>query len=780
MTISVKNRILLLGMIPLAIALWFIGLVIVDDYNLMNSLKKMEPATQLNIKIGAYIHEVQKERGATGIFLGSKGTKFRSQLTQQRTLTDQKWATLSSYIKTQDKSSYTPEFEQILNNSIQLALAIPALRKDIDSLSISASKALEQYTRHNSQWLDVVQATAELTENVDVSHIRLTYASFSRGKERAGIERAILSSIFSDNVLTSEALKKATHLVAEQRTYFSFFRALASPEQLHFYQQKMSSPIVQKVQDMRDKLIKKIDNLEKNSLTFQLYGAIGYGGAIHQFKNYVLRGKEKYYTGFIASYEKILSVIAQLEKVKNLTPEGRQALATIKSVFAQYRTAINHVKRLVDEGESIADIDSMVSISDKPAVEGLHRLVKDSSLGNFGVDPEQWFKTITGKINLLKEVDDFISHDMAVTGQQLADQVQTHFYTLLALTVLVIMVVGWGVFYVARGIIGPLEKSVEFAQAIANNDLSRKLAIDQADEVGDLARALNSMADNLVQMVSQLASNSSNLNNYSQQMKNSSEDVSMSIDQQSHKTTEALAVAQTVVADAEHVAIMSTDAARSAAEAGETASQGGQVVTQAITSIQAIADIVNNSASSVVELNKLGENISSIINVIEGIAEQTNLLALNAAIEAARAGEQGRGFAVVADEVRQLAQRTAEATHEVATSIKSIQENTHQVSQQMLTGTESAARSVELAGQASNALNEIVSQSAKVADMIDSIAGASGKQVEEIGQISQNIQAIDELASQSMNAVRQSALVAVELEGSAKELDEQISLFKLA
>ncbi len=181
-------------------------------------------------------------------------------------------------------------------------------------------------------------------------------------------------------------------------------------------------------------------------------------------------------------------------------------------------------------------------------------------------------------------------------------------------------------------------------------------------------------------------------------MKHSSNEVSQSMEKQSHKTNETLQVAQGGVSDAERVADMSTEAAQSDAQAGQTASEGGEVVNKAITSIREIADIVNHSADSVAELNTLGENIGGIISVIEGIAEQTNLLALNAAIEVARAGEQGRGFAVVADEVRQLAQRTAEATHEVAESIKSIQENTQQVSQQMQTGTERAAHSVEMAG----------------------------------------------------------------------------------
>lgn len=779
MSLSVKSRILLLGMLPLLIALWFMGLVIVDDFQLMRSLKQVEPATYLNTHIASYIHEVQKERGATGVFLSSEGKKFQSELNQQRHLTDKAWQSLEQFISDHDITE-NKVFNQQMEQAIALARGISALRQKIDSLSISLNDTLEQYTKHNQKWLELTQKTAELTENVEISQMRLGYASFAKGKERAGIERAIISSIFGKDLLSSVALKKVTHLIAEEHTYFNFFKALATPEELQFYQQKLSGSVTEDVQKLRDKLMSKIDNLDRNVLVFQLSQAVGFGGAIHNFKNFVLRGKEKYYEGFLANYEVINHTIKELEKLKNLTSADRQALTDVKSVFDQYHTVVKHAKYLHQEGEAIAEIDAMVSINDGPAVAGLKELVEGSSLGDFGVTAAYSFQVYTKKINALKSVEDFILNEMEKTGQQLSEQVQAHFYILLVITFLVVVVVLAGIFYVVNGITSPLGKAINFAQAIARNDLTQKLEITQKDEIGILAQALNNMSDNLVQMVSQLADNSSTLNNFSHQMKQSSEDVSQSMEKQSFKTTETLQVAQGVVSDAERVADMSTEAAQSAAQAGQTASEGGEVVTKAITSIREIADIVNHSADSVAELNTLGENISGIISVIEGIAEQTNLLALNAAIEAARAGEQGRGFAVVADEVRQLAQRTAEATHEVAESIKSIQENTQQVSRQMQTGTERAAHSVELAGQASNALNDIVNQSKSVAERIDSIAQASSGQVSEIGKISDNIQVIDELASQSMKAIEQAAKVADELEGSAQSLDEQISLFKLA
>ncbi len=246
MSLSVKSRILLLGMLPLLIALWFMGLVIVDDFRLMSSLKQVEPATYLNTHIASYIHEVQKERGATGVFLSSDGKKFQSELNQQRHLTDKAWQNLEQFISDHDITENNV-FNQQMEQAIGLARGISALQQKVDSLSVSIKDALGQYTTHNQKWLALTRKTAELTDNVEISQMRLGYASFAKGKESTGIERAIISSVFGKDVLSSEALKKVTHLIAEEHTYFNFFKALASPEQLQFYQQKLSGSVTEDV-----------------------------------------------------------------------------------------------------------------------------------------------------------------------------------------------------------------------------------------------------------------------------------------------------------------------------------------------------------------------------------------------------------------------------------------------------------------------------------------------------------------------------------------------------
>ncbi len=259
----------------------------------------------------------------------------------------------------------------------------------------------------------------------------------------------------------------------------------------------------------------------------------------------------------------------------------------------------------------------------------------------------------------------------------------------------------------------------------------------------------------------------------------SSEQMAAGMKEQSQQVTQISSAIEEMSASVVEVARKSGEAAQNANESGQVAEEGGAIVGQTVEGMKAINEAVSSSAVSVQELGKRGEQIGQIIEVINDIADQTNLLALNAAIEAARAGEHGRGFAVVADEVRKLADRTTKATEEIAGSIKAIQVETTDAVERMTTGTEQVKRGVELATGAGVSLQQIVDSAKDVATMIQSIAAAAEEQSAASEQVSRNVESISAVTRQSAEGATQAAAAATQLSSKAEQLRRLVGQFRL-
>ena len=353
----------------------------------------------------------------------------------------------------------------------------------------------------------------------------------------------------------------------------------------------------------------------------------------------------------------------------------------------------------------------------------------------------------------------------------------------LTITVTTFAALGIGVFVaivLSRGIVNATLSVLVEAEAIAAGDLTRDdLQIKSNDELGDLTSAINKMKNSLRDVIQSIASTAEHVASASEEISSAASQQSQGAETQKDQTSQVATAMQEMSSTVLQVSENSNKAADASREAAETARKGGSIVEDTLTKMRVISDSVSGTAKKMEGLGKSSDQIGRIAGVIDDIADQTNLLALNAAIEAARAGEQGRGFAVVADEVRKLAERTTTATKEIAQMIKNIQDETKSAVTAMEAGTKQVEDGVKSTSQAGDSLKEIIHMSEHVGEMITHIATAATEQSSASEEINNNIEQIARLVRESSDGAQQSAKACQDLSGLALDLQNMVSKFKL-
>jgi methyl-accepting chemotaxis protein len=334
---------------------------------------------------------------------------------------------------------------------------------------------------------------------------------------------------------------------------------------------------------------------------------------------------------------------------------------------------------------------------------------------------------------------------------------------------------------IRRSIVGPIRKLSDMMTDIAEGegDLTQRIEHKSNDELGKLAKGFNTFAQKVHDTIAQVASSAQEVASAATEIAAVSDEMANGLSQQSSQVHQISSAIEEMNASIVEVARKSEDVVKHAESDAEAAEAGGKIVFETVHEMQSIKQTVTDTAASVEELGKRGEQIGQIIAVINDIADQTNLLALNAAIEAARAGEHGRGFAVVADEVRKLADRTTKATDEIAHSITAIQTETQSAVERMSKGTEQVASGAERASEAGESLRNIVESSRSAVDMIRSIAAAADQQSTASGQVANNIESISSFTRQSSEGASQAAMASGQLSDKAEQLQRLVKQFKI-
>ncbi|MHA6534226.1 methyl-accepting chemotaxis protein [Paenibacillus sp. BAC0078] len=327
--------------------------------------------------------------------------------------------------------------------------------------------------------------------------------------------------------------------------------------------------------------------------------------------------------------------------------------------------------------------------------------------------------------------------------------------------VLISILIGY---YIARSISRPLLQMLGLASEVANGNLTQKSQISSKDEVGQLAAALNRMVDNLKELINGIVMNSQSVAASSQQISASTQEIASTSTSQSSAAASITELFKELSIAINSVAESAEEAAELSNDTVKTAREGGYVVEASLQGMQA----VNQKMS---QLEEDSHKIGDIIEVIDDIAEQTNLLALNAAIEAARAGEQGRGFAVVADEVRKLAERSSDATKEITKIIKAMQENTKQ-------SVRAVGESVEQSSMTSQAFEQIISMVNNSALKVNEIAAACEEESAQAAEVMSSVESISASSEESAAASEETAATCQALAQLSEELANSAAAFK--
>jgi len=440
--------------------------------------------------------------------------------------------------------------------------------------------------------------------------------------------------------------------------------------------------------------------------------------------------------------------IAQGEVDVKVISESNDEIGMLKTSFAKI---IENTKRQVTVAEKIAEGDLDVEIvvrSEKDLLNKAFSKVEKSLVG------------LIDEVNLLSNAA--VKGDLSSRGS--CDKFNGGYKEIVV-----------GINKTLDEVIKPVLESEQVLAQISKGDLTSRVTGNYKGDHEILKNSINRMGESVSSILLKVKEVADAAASASNQISTSTEEMATGAHEQASQATEVSGAVEQMSRTIFETTKNTSAAFDASRNAGRSAKEGGKVVEETIIGMDRIADVVKESADIVVELGKSSDQIGEIVQVIDDIADQTNLLALNAAIEAARAGEQGRGFAVVADEVRKLAERTTKATKE----IKQIQKDTSGAVASMKNGTAEVEKGKLLAHKAGDSLGEIITGAEKVSDIINQVAAASEEQSGAAEHISKNIESISSVTQQSASGIQQIAHASEDLNRLTLNLQELVAQFKV-
>ena len=469
-------------------------------------------------------------------------------------------------------------------------------------------------------------------------------------------------------------------------------------------------------------------------------------------KNFFLRNDPRYAESTLSTIEEAIE-LAEYERGVLETPEEKEAMAIIAKDLTEYREAF---ERMVSQQADPVDSSA-----------------RESTTTTMDQDEAR-------VIELARDARAQADAALALGRAQTEQTRDTTTLILLVTGIIAVIVGSASALLITRSIVRPLDQLSEHAARVADGDLTQNLHANRKDDLGRLMEAMQVMTENLGHMVREVTDGIAQVASSAEELSAVTEQSSAGATQQRDQTDQVATAMNQMTATIQDVARNAEEAATAASETDTRAKEGYDTVSMAMTRIEVLSRDINQSAESIGRLREESANIGTILDVIREIAEQTNLLALNAAIEAARAGEQGRGFAVVADEVRGLAQRTHQSTGEIESLVSALQNRANEAVENMHTNSQSAESAVNASRSVGEALASIVTSVSTIQSMNQQIATAVEEQTSVAEDISENVVSIREVTDQNATANQQIAVSSNDLASLGSDLKGISERFRLA
>jgi methyl-accepting chemotaxis protein len=643
-----------LTLIPVVVLLVFIFADIFRAYHAFDQANETIADVNLVTVTSQLVHELQKERGMSAGFIGSKGSKFVSEIRYQRAVTDTELSNLKGFIVDTDYHEQTNKtIQQLINNLGELQ----AIRQQVDSLSITLPKALAYYTGNNLLILDMAGHLASELEESSTSEQFLTLYNIAYAKEQAGIERAVLSNVFTSGAFTSALLSRYIALITKQDTYIKSSYAVTSP---------------------------------------------------------------------------VFKII----------------------------------------------LDEFIQSNESREVQR-YRDIAENSTNGFKVEAVDWFRAATARIDKFKKAEQMLLEEVTIYAEEKVRT--TRFVIMFESTLLVLMIlVAYAVFATIRlRSLQSYEINRFMKKMNTEKDLTDSVEIITEDELGVIAKLINITFEEIREDFISFQANAYQIAAATVQSAAATEQSKSNLIQLQLNIASIVSATEQMSVSIKTVIENMLVASNGAENASKETVNGEAAVKTSMEGITQTAVEVALVGETITELNSRVSDILGMVDVIKSVADQTNLLALNAAIEAARAGEQGRGFAVVADEVRTLAKRTQQSTQEISDVVDVLQSSSQKAFSNIESGNLQAEEAVISAQQISTVLAKIVENIQSVDDVTRVIVSSTQEQSTVIQSINSNVSHIDDQARENVEGAEQLSAASLELSQIAHGMEERIQAYKV-